>query len=76
LALARIDPIDAAMLDKGTTWQPRVPTRTRVLSGSQTSTIGERVDRAGSPAESPAAAQGESRPAESHWESVIDRATD
>lgn len=76
LALARFVPIHAAMLNKGTTWPPRVPTRARVLSGSQTSPITDRVDGARSPAESAAVAQGESRPAESHWESVIDRATD
>jgi hypothetical protein len=75
LALARFVPIHAAMLNKGTTWPPRVPTHARVLSGSQTSTISDR-DGARSPAESAATTQGESRPAESHWESVIDRATD
>lgn len=66
------------MLDKGTTWPPRVSTRARVLSGSQTSTINHPFDSArsiGSPAES-ATPPAESRPAEPHWESVIDRATD
>jgi hypothetical protein len=76
LALARFVPIDGVMFNKGTTWPPRVPTRARALSGSQTSAINDRRDGAQSPAESAATTQADSRPTESHWESVIDRATD
>jgi hypothetical protein len=76
LALARFVPIHAAMFNKGTTWPPRVPTRARAFSGSQTPTPTDRLDGSRAPADSATVAQGESRPTESHWESVIDRATD
>jgi len=64
------------MFSKGTTWPPKVPTGTQAFSGSMTPKITDRLDGGRSPAESPAVASGDTRPAESHWESIIDRATD
>jgi hypothetical protein len=64
------------MLNKGTTWPPRSPARAQVLSGSKDTTTTDRLDRALSASQSATDAHGESRPAESHWEAIIDRATD
>jgi hypothetical protein len=64
------------MLNKGTTWPPRSPARAQVSSGSNAPTITDRVDPARSASESAANTRGESRPTESHWEAIIDRATD
>jgi len=65
------------MFSIGTTWPPRVPTRART-SPAITPTFTDRMAEGGrSPSEpAVAGAQGDSRPTESHWESVIDRATD
>ena len=76
LALARIVPIHRAMFSKGTTMPPKAPARSRVFSGSMPPTTTDRKDSGRSPSESAAVAHGDSRPTESHWESVIDRATD
>jgi hypothetical protein len=64
------------MFSKGTTWPPKVPTQANVISGSKPPAFNDRLDSGRLPSESPAGAAGESRPAESHWESIIDRATD
>jgi predicted NAD-dependent protein-ADP-ribosyltransferase YbiA (DUF1768 family) len=64
------------MFSKGTTWPPKAPTRARVFSEAVAPTITERLESGRSPSESAAAAHGDSGTMESHWESVIDRATD
>jgi hypothetical protein len=76
LALARFVPIRPAMFSKGTTWPPKVPTQTHAFSGSMTPKTTDRLDSGRSPVESPATPSGDTRPGESHWESIIDRATD
>jgi len=50
--------------------------RARVFSESKTPTITDWLEGGRSPSESAAVAHGEGRITESHWESVIDRATD
>jgi hypothetical protein len=64
------------MLTKTTTWPPGAPQRARSSSGSTGPAISDRLEAARSQSGSAAAAPGETRPAESHWESLIDRATD
>jgi hypothetical protein len=64
------------MFSKGTTWPPKVPTQSNVRSGSNQPKITDRLDSGRSPSDSQVTATGDSRPAESHWESIIDRATD
>jgi hypothetical protein len=64
------------MFSKGTTWPPKAPTRTRVSSESLAPTITDGMEGGRSPSESAAGAHGDGRTMESHWESVIDRATD
>ena len=74
--MARFVPIPGAMFNKGTTWPPRAQTPGRAFSGSKKPMNSDRLDSSRAPSESAAVAQGESRPTESHWEAVIDRATD
>jgi hypothetical protein len=62
------------MFSKASTSSPG--TRASSVSGSKTPTINDRLENGRSPSESAATAHGDSRPVESHWESVIDRATD
>jgi hypothetical protein len=76
LALARFVPIHPAMLSKGTTWPPKTPARARVSSGPTPPKGTDGREGGRSPSESTAAATGDNRSNESHWESVIDRATD
>jgi len=64
------------MFDKGTTWPPRNAARARQFSGSKAPTITDGQERARASSEPAAAAPGDSRPTEAHWQSVIDRATD
>jgi hypothetical protein len=64
------------MLSKGTTRPSGAPQRAPAAPGSKASTITDRRDEPRSASESAAVARGEGAPAESHWESVIDRATD
>jgi hypothetical protein len=75
LALAWFVPIRQAMFSKGTTWPPKRPTRARVSSESKAPTITDRLESGRSPSAS-AAAHGDGRTTQSHWETVIDRATD
>src|SRR6185436_7345237 len=76
LALARFVPMSGAMFSKGSTSPPSTPARTRALSGSMVPGGTDRGDGARSTSESAVVAHSDSRPIESHWESVIDRATD
>jgi hypothetical protein len=76
LALARFVPIHLAMFSKGTTWPPKSPSRARVFSGSMTQAMTDRVESGRSPSEPAAVANSDRRATESHWEAVIDRATD
>jgi len=64
------------MFSKGTTWPPKARARVRVSSRSMALMDTDRLESGRSPSESAAVALGDSRPTESHWESVIDRATD
>jgi hypothetical protein len=64
------------MLSKGTTWPPKGPAPTRAFSGSMPPVTKDRLESGRSPSESPAITNGDSRPTDSDWESVIDRATD
>jgi len=64
------------MFSKGTTWPPKRLARTRVFSGSLPPALNDGLDGGRPPSESAAVAHGDSRPTETHWESVIDRATD
>jgi hypothetical protein len=64
------------MFSKGTSWPPKAPTHARGSSESIPPTTTDRSESARSSSESTAAAHGEGRTTESHWESVIDRATD
>jgi hypothetical protein len=64
------------MFSKGTTWPPKVPTRARDASGTTPPKSTDGRERGRSPSESTVAATGDNRSNESHWESVIDRATD
>jgi hypothetical protein len=64
------------MFSKGSTWPPKRSARTRVFSGSLPPALTDRLDGGRPPSESVAIAHADSRPTESHWESVIDRATD
>jgi hypothetical protein len=73
-ALARFVPIDGAMFSKGSTAPPTGPAR--VFSGSKAPSSADRVESGRSSSESAVVAHGDSRPIESHWEAVIDRATD
>jgi hypothetical protein len=63
------------MFSKGSTSPSPAPVRARAVSGTMTPSIADR-ESGRSPSESAAVAHGDSRPIESHWESVIDRATD
>jgi len=65
------------MFSIGTTWPPRTPARARI-SPAITPTFTDRmVENGRSPSDAAmAGAPADSRPTESHWESVIDRATD
>jgi len=65
------------MFDKGTTWPPTsAAARTRQSPGSKAPTITDGQETARALSEPTASARGDSRPAEAHWQSVIDRATD
>jgi len=65
------------MFSKGTTWPPKAPTRARIFSEPAAPTVTDGLESGRSPSESTTTmAHGDSRPSESHWESVIDRATD
>jgi hypothetical protein len=64
------------MFSKGTTRPPKAPTRAHVFSEAMAPTSNDRLEGGRSPSESAAVAYGDSGTTESHWESVIDRATD
>ena len=76
LALARFVPIHRPMFSKGTTWPPRTSARLRVSARSSAPAVTDRQESGGSSTESAAVANDDSRTTESHWDSVIDRATD
>jgi hypothetical protein len=64
------------MFSKGTTWPPTAPTRKHAPSGSIAPTSADRLENGRSSSEPAAVTPSDSRQTESHWESVIDRATD
>lgn len=64
------------MLSKGTTWPPRTPARTHAVSGSTIPATPDPQENSRSTSESLAITHGDSRPVDSQWESIIDRATD
>jgi len=63
------------MFSKGSTWPPATTTRPRVFSGTMTPAISDRQE-SGRPATESAGGRGDSRPMESDWDAIIDRATD
>jgi hypothetical protein len=62
------------MFSKGTTWPPKAPTR--VGAFSEPTSANDRLESSHPSTDSTPVAHGDSRTAESDWESVIDRATD
>jgi len=65
-----------AMFSKGSKSSPMTSPRASAFSAAVTSHIADQKESNRSSSDSAAVAHSDSRPIESHWESVIDRATD